>query len=91
MIKKKSKLNKLFQIVIPKVCPYCGKRTLTKENGKIFCKNCKTVIETEVENKFWFYSSQDKSILLDLKKELINKQRKIRDRLLDLRNFRKIL
>ena len=91
MVKKQSKISKLFQIVIPKSCPHCGKRSLKKEDDKITCKNCGIIIETEVENKNWFFSSQEKSVLFDLKKEIIEKQKHIRDRLLELRNIRKIL
>ena len=35
MTDKESKLRKLFQIVIPKSCPNCGKRSLKKENNTI--------------------------------------------------------
>lgn len=91
MQSKKSKIKRLFQIVIPKTCPQCGKRSLTKSKEGIRCKNCGIFIETNVQDKNWFFSSQDKSIKLNLKEELIAKQRKIRDRLMDLSNFRKIL
>jgi len=91
MTDRKSKLKKLFQIVIPKSCPNCGKRSLKKENNTIKCERCGSVIETEVENTHWFFSSQEKSVLLDLKKELVEKQRRVRDRLFELQNMRKLL
>lgn len=90
-MKKDSRLKQLFQIVIPKSCPHCGKRTLKKESGQIRCENCGTVIETEVENTRWFFSSQDKSILVDIKQELVERQKRIRDRLFELQNMRKLL
>lgn len=91
MTNKESKIKKLFQIVIPKSCPQCGERSLEKTKKGINCKNCGVLIQTQIENKKWFYSSQDKSVKLNLKKALINKQRKIRDRLIEIRDIRKIL
>ncbi|UCD03520.1 MAG: hypothetical protein JSW73_03210 [Candidatus Woesearchaeota archaeon] len=91
MREKESKIKKLFQIVIPKSCPQCGKRALKKEGEKINCEACGVTIETQVENTRWFFSSQEKSVVLDLKKELVEKQKRIRDRLFELQNMRKLL
>lgn len=90
-MKKNSKFKKLFQIVIPKSCPHCGKRTLKKDKGTIKCDSCGTVIETEVESKHWFFSSQDRSIPVDLKKEVVERKKRIRERLFELQNMRKLL
>ena len=88
---KDSKIKKLFQIVIPKSCPQCGKRALKKEDSRITCESCGSTIETEVENTRWFFSSQEKSVLLELKQELVEKQRKMKERLFELQNMRKLL
>lgn len=92
LVTEKSNLKKLFRIVVSKSCPKCGKRALKKEdNNEIKCSNCGAIVETKVEDTSWFFSSQEKSVLLDLKKEIINKKREIRDRLLKIQGPRKLL